>query len=95
MPAGPGALLLATRRSIAALFVQPSFPDCTGIVQTKRSLPDRADSSSLAESAASATLEQRALSAADFCSDRIVSSEAASARTDGCALAARWETGPT
>jgi integrase len=89
------ALLLATRRSIAALFVQPSFPDCTGIVQTKRSLPDRADSSSLAESAASATLEQRALSAADFCSDRIVSSEAASARTDGCALAARWETGPT
>ena len=38
--------------------MQPSFPDCTGIVQTKWSLPDRAESSSLAESAASATNEE-------------------------------------
>jgi hypothetical protein len=45
-------------RSIAAVFAQPSFPDCTGIVQAKRSLPDRAESKSVAESAASAT-EQR------------------------------------
>jgi hypothetical protein len=37
----------------------PSFPDWTGIVQTKRSLADRAKSSSLAESAASATLQKR------------------------------------
>ena len=45
-------------------FAQPSFPDCTGIVQTKRSLPDRAESSSLAESAASATNRKRAESGA-------------------------------
>jgi hypothetical protein len=30
-------------RSIAAVFAQPSFPDCTGIVEAKRSLPDRAE----------------------------------------------------
>ena len=45
------AALLARSRSIAALFVQPSFPDCTSIVQTERSLPNRAECSSLAESA--------------------------------------------
>ena len=33
---------VATSRSIAALFVQPSFPDCTGILQTKPSPAGRA-----------------------------------------------------
>jgi hypothetical protein len=47
--------LVATGRSIAALFVQPSYPHRTGIVQTKWSLSNRAASSGAAESAASAT----------------------------------------
>jgi hypothetical protein len=50
---------VATSRKIAALFVQPSFPDCTGIVETKRSPPDRAESSSLADGAASAAIAQQ------------------------------------
>ena len=58
-PTSPRAPLVATSRKIAALFVQPFFPDCTGIVETKRSPPDRAESSSLAESAASAAIAQQ------------------------------------
>jgi hypothetical protein len=46
---------MATSRSIVAPFAQTSFPERTGTVQPKRALPDRAESSSLAESAASAT----------------------------------------
>jgi hypothetical protein len=57
------------------------------------SLPDRAESRSLVESAAWATLEQRALSAADFCSGPIVSSEAASTWSDACSDSAQSREG--
>jgi hypothetical protein len=48
---------LATSRSIAALVVQPSFPNGTGILG-RLSLLDRAESGCLAESAASATSQK-------------------------------------
>jgi hypothetical protein len=54
-PFGRSVALVATSRSIALPLVQPSFPECTGIVQIKPSLPDRAESSSPADSAESAT----------------------------------------
>ncbi len=40
------------------MLAQPSFPDCTGIVHTKWSLPGRAESSSLPGSAAWAVAGQ-------------------------------------
>jgi hypothetical protein len=46
------------------------------------------ESSSRREAAQMATLEQRALSDADFCSDPIVRSEAASSRADTCLVSA-------
>jgi hypothetical protein len=42
----------------AALLAQTSFPHGTGIVETERSLPDRAESRSLAESTAWATKQK-------------------------------------
>jgi hypothetical protein len=53
------------------------------------SVPDRAHSSSLAESAAPATNEKSALSAADFRFDPTVSGEAANTPTNACAVSAR------
>lgn len=51
-------LLLATSRSLAALVAQHSFPNGTGILG-RLSLLDRAESGSLVESAARATLRER------------------------------------
>jgi hypothetical protein len=48
---------LANSTSIAVL-VWPSFPDGPGIVQVRLLAPDRAESSSLVESAARATIEK-------------------------------------
>ena len=49
---------MATSRSIAALAAQPSFPNGTGILG-RLALMDRAESGSLAESAARATKGKR------------------------------------
>ena len=49
---------MATSRSIVALCVLTSFPEGTGIVEPKRAPPDRAESGSLAESVALATMQQ-------------------------------------
>ena len=72
----------------AALFEQTCFPDGTGIVETGRSLSDRAESGSVAECAASATNQKRHPSAAEFRVGSIVSWKAASTRVDACALSA-------
>jgi hypothetical protein len=60
----PANLLLVTSRSLAALVAQHSFPNGTGILG-RLSLLDRAESGSLAESAARATKQEHALVALD------------------------------
>jgi hypothetical protein len=75
-PAGGATILhLAMSRSTPLCSSRPASPTAQASLRPGgRSLSDRAESSSLAECAASATKEeQRALSAADFCSRLIVS----------------------
>ena len=89
MPVGPARCFWRRAGRSPPCLCSPPFPTAQASFRLSGRCRIVRTSSSLAGSAASATLEQRALSAADFCSDGIVSSEAAGARTVGCALAAR------
>jgi hypothetical protein len=94
------------RRSRGTRFWRPSRsinrPVCAALLfrqhshrSDQSSLPDRAESSSLAETAASATERKLRLRAAEFRFDPIISNRLASRRTDECSVSALCRSGAT